>query len=368
MPAWALYSFRRCPFAIRARLALASAGFVPGAELEIREVSLKAKPPELLVASAKGTVPVLVGLNLVDDPEGPGWVRDESLAIMRWALERSDPQGWLAAWTSADQAVIAALVAQNDGPFKHHLDRFKYPDRFGAEGPADTLRQHHREGALAILREWSARLAGGGWLLGPRPSLADWALLPFVRQFRLADPGGFHRESALEALQQWLVRFLEGPELAAVMAPPWAPRSPWRSPGWLYHLALRTEWQAACAEGVYRRSTRGRSVEDVGFIHLSSAHQVVATAARFYGDLPADALLLLTLDPKRLAAAGLEVRWEQAPPAGEPFPHLYGPLPQQSVLLVEPWLRCADSVAFASVSAGDHPCGDQHGGPAEPRC
>jgi glutathione S-transferase len=330
-----LYSFRRCPYAIRARLALAAAGLVPGRDLELREVSLRAKPPELLAASAKGTVPVLT---TAGDGAAPPTVLDESLAIMHWALERCDPQGWLAGWSAAERARMAALIAQNDGPFKHHLDRFKYSGRDAGEGERQALRGHHRDAGLAILRGWSGLLAGGGWLLGDRPSLADWALLPFVRQFRLVDPAGFAAEPGLGPLHAWLERFLAGPELAAVLAPPWAERSPWRSPGWLYHLALRPEWQQARAAGDYRRSTRGRSLEEVGFIHLSAAHQVEATAARFYADLPAGTLLLLVVDPQRLAAAGLAVRWEPAPAGGELFPHLFGALPLQAVLLAEPFV------------------------------
>ena len=320
-----LYSFRRCPYAIRARLALAAAGFQPGVNLELREVHLQAKPPELLEASAKGTVPVLV---LPD-----GRVLDESLGIMHWALARSDPHGWLGGWGPAEVAAMGALITANDGPFKHHLDRFKYPDRY----PGEAF-EAHRQAGLAILRSWSPRLEPGGWLLGRRPSLADWALLPFVRQFRLVDPAGFDAEPQIEALQAWLGRYVAGPELAAALEQPWAARAAWRSPGWLYHLALGPEWQAARADGLYRRSTRGRSLEEVGFIHLSNAHQVEATAALFYGDLPAGAVLLLTIDPQRLAAAALEVRFEQAG-GGEPFPHLYGPLPLEAVLRAEPWLR-----------------------------
>jgi glutathione S-transferase len=259
-------------------------------------------------------------------------VLDESLAILQWALERGDPQDWWAGWSAAERALMAELIAENDGPFKHHLDRFKYPDRFPAAG-----RREHRQAALAILRRWSERLASGGWLLGDRPALADWALLPFVRQFRLADPAGFDAEPDLEPLQTWLERFLASAELAAVMAPPWAERCSWRSPGWLYHLALRPEWQAARSEGIYRRSTRGRSLEEVGFIHLSAAHQVEATAGRFYADLPAGELLLLSLDPRRLVDLGLVVRWEPAPGNGELFPHLYGALPLAAVLMAEPW-------------------------------
>ncbi|MDA0716755.1 MAG: DUF952 domain-containing protein [Cyanobacteria bacterium] len=323
-----LYSFRRCPYAIRARLALAAAGLQPGHDLELREVSLKAKAPELLEASAKGTVPVLVlGAQVLD----------ESLAIMRWALERRDPLAWLEGWSPAQLADMDSLIAANDGPFKRYLNRFKYPNRYPGE-----LASTNRLAGITILRRLNEQLEAGGWLLGGRPSLADWALLPFVRQFRLVDPVGFDAEPRLGTVQSWLGRFLASPELAAVQDSPWAARAPWRSPGLLYHLALRLEWQAARRAGTYRRSTRGLALETVGFIHLSSAHQVPATASRFYADLPAAEVVLLTVDPQRLADAGLEVRFEPAAPqagstSGELFPHLYGALPLEAVRLAETW-------------------------------
>ena len=309
-----LYSFRRCPYAMRARLALATAGQV----VELREVSLKAKAPELLEASAKGTVPVLV--------QADGAVLEESLEIMRWALEQADPLGWL----QADGAETAALIAQNDGPFKRHLDRFKYPDRYGEVDPLE-----HRAAAMAILREWEQRLAVGGWLLGAQATLADWALLPFVRQFRLADPDGFAAESALDSLKDWLARFEHSELLARVMDSPWAERRCWRSPRWLYHLALASDWQQARQLGEYRISTRGQSLEQVGFIHASYGDQLEGTHERFYADL--SDLRLLVIDPTRLEANGIEVRPEAAPGSGELFPHLYGPLPLDAVCLVERW-------------------------------
>lgn len=309
-----LYSFRRCPYAMRARLALAAAGQV----VELREVSLKAKAPELLEASAKGTVPVLV--------QADGAVLEESLEIMRWALEQADPLGWL----QADGAETAALIAQNDGPFKRNLDRFKYPDRYGEVDPLE-----HRAAALAILREWEQRLAVGGWLLGGQATLADWALLPFVRQFRLADPDGFAAESALDSLKDWLARFEHSELLARVMDSPWAERRCWRSPRWLYHLALASDWQQARQLGEYRISTRGQSLEQVGFIHASYVDQLEGTHERFYADL--SDLRLLVIDPTRLEANGIEVRPEAAPGSGELFPHLYGPLPLDAVCLVERW-------------------------------
>ncbi len=317
-----LYSFRRCPYAIRARLTLAAAGLQPGRDLELREVNLKAKPPELLEASAKGTVPVLV--------LPAGRVIDQSLAVMRWATERHDPGDLRRRVDTPGQAaqrtLIEALIASNDGPFKHHLDRFKYAGRYAGADP-----EEHRAAALTILRDWNTQLPQ----LGDRPTLADLALLPFVRQFRLADPEGFDSAEGLTAVQAWLGRFLAGPELAAVMAPPWAPRTAWRSPHWLYHLALAPEWHAARSQGVYRRSTRGLSLEEVGFIHASHSHQIEATHQRFYAD--AADVLLLTIDPGRLAAADIAVVEEPAPGSGELFPHIKGPLPLAAVLAWEPF-------------------------------
>jgi len=315
-----LYSFRRCPFAIRARLAMAAAGWLPGRDLELREVALAAKPPELLDASPRGTVPVLVASD--------GGMLGESLAIMQWALERADPNGWLAGWDPAAQQVMQALIAENDGPFKHHLDRHRYPERYAGEPGGDPRGQ-----ALAILRAWDGRLRRGGWLLGDRASLADWALLPFVRQFGLSEPPDWAAAAGLEALQGWLDRYGGSPALAAVMDPPWGLRRSWRSPRWIYHLALAGDWAAARATGEYRISTRGLTLEQVGFIHASYAHQIAATYQRFYAD--AGPLKLLIIDPQRLAALGLPLRAEAAPDSGELFPHVYGALPVEAVLQVE---------------------------------
>ena len=330
MGAAILWSFRRCPYAIRARLALAAAGV----GVEVREVNLAARPPELLKRWPPATVPVL------ECPDGPPLT--ESLDVMTWALEQHDPQDWLRRAERGEAAGeqrrrIAELVAENDGPFKHHLDRFKYASRFPGADPLV-----HREAALTILRRWNGRLAPSSqagepqWLLGERSCLADWALLPFVRQFRLADPAGFDAAVGIGALQAWLARFEAGSELAAVMAPPLAPRHPWRSPSWLYHLALAEEWQQALAAGVYRRSTRGLSIEQVGYLHASHGDQIAATFERFYAD--AGPVRLLSIDPQRLAAAGLEVREEAAPDSGELFPHVYGgPLPCEAVVAAEPY-------------------------------
>ncbi|MET0372251.1 MAG: glutathione S-transferase [Sphingobium sp.] len=192
-----LYSFRRCPYAIRARLAL----LISGQSVELREVILRDKPQALREASPKASVPVLV---LPD-----GHVIDESLDIMVWALGRSDPEAWLARQD-------ASLIAANDGPFKHHLDRAKYPDRHGSD-PAQ-----HREAALAMLRTLDAGLAGTDQLSGNRRGLTDMALFPFIRQFAAIDPAWFAAQP-LSRLHRWLDGHLGSPLFAAAMlrVAPW---------------------------------------------------------------------------------------------------------------------------------------------------
>ena len=112
-----LYSFRRCPYAMRARLAIA----VSGQTCALREVVLRNKPPEMIQASPKGTVPVMLLPN--------GHVLEESLEIMHWALNKSDPEGWLAPLNEASDH-INTLISENDGSFKENLDRYKYPTRY----------------------------------------------------------------------------------------------------------------------------------------------------------------------------------------------------------------------------------------------
>jgi glutathione S-transferase len=316
-----LYSFRRCPYAIRARLALAAAE-IP---VEVREVALKAKPPELWEASAKGTVPVLVW------PSGASLT--ESLDILLWAVGQGPGGDPLV--DALREGEAAALMADCDGPFKRHLDAVRY----GAPGAG---RADEWEAALAILRRWNRQLetwrpesAPGQ---GPGPTWLEplgWALMPFARQFRLTDPEGFDREPGLAELQTRLAAFEASAAFARVMAPPWAFRQPWRSPRWLYHLALEEDWQAARRQGAYTRSTRGRSLQEEGFIHASWRHQLEPTWRRFYSDDPP--LRLLTIDPERLRAAGIAVKKEPAPGSGEQFPHIYGPLPLDAVNLALPW-------------------------------
>lgn len=191
-----LYSFRRCPYAMRARMAL----WVAGIAAELREVKLAAKPPELIAASPKATVPVLV---LSDEQ-----VIDESLEIMRWALAQQDPEGWLAGEDTA-------LIAANDGPFKHHLDRAKYPTRYKPDGV------DHRAAALALLLPLEERLAGQAHLCGPRRSLTDIALFPFIRQFAHSDRDWFAAQP-LPRLSAWLQGHIASDLFTAIM-PKFAP-------------------------------------------------------------------------------------------------------------------------------------------------
>ena len=197
-----LYSFRRCPYAIRARLALG----VSGVAYELREVTLKNKPLEMLALSPKGTVPVLV--------LGSSQTIDESLDIMRWALAMNDPQGWLAQGALPD---MLGLIAQSDGPFKHALDRYKYPTRYPLESLSDVkaFGLAHRQIAVQWLQTLEPRL-GKGWLFGSQVSLADMALLPFMRQFTHTDKLWFAAQP-WPCLQAWLARFEASAVFASVM-------------------------------------------------------------------------------------------------------------------------------------------------------
>ena len=194
-----LFTFRRCPYAMRARLALA----ISQTRCELREVKLSAKPAAMLEVSPKGTVPVLV---LPD-----GAVIDESRDVMRWALAIRDPEGWLAR-DDPD------LIATNDGAFKHHLDRYKYFDRHGV----DPLL--HRAQGLEFLHELNRRVAIKGQLCGSIRGFADAAIVPFVRQFAAVDPMWFAARD-LPHLKIWLAGQIESCLWQAIMLfhPPWSP-------------------------------------------------------------------------------------------------------------------------------------------------
>src|SRR5690606_26950040 len=133
---------------------------------------LRHKPAEMLEASPKGTVPVLLAGDAVID---------QSLDIMHWALSRNDPQSWLVPERESLDAMLAT-IAMCDGDFKVHLDRYKYPERYPAEDPLG-----HRSAACQWLEPFNQRLSRDAWLFGSRPALADFAIAPFVRQFAHVD-------------------------------------------------------------------------------------------------------------------------------------------------------------------------------------
>jgi len=183
-----LYSFRRCPYAIRARLALVYAGL----KVELREVQLASKPQAMRQASAKATVPVLV----VDD----GSIIDESLDIMHWALSQNDPNHWLV--ESSEQQTLT-LIQENDNEFKTHLDHYKYSDRF----PQHSTEEYRNRGEV-FLAKLEQRLNQNQYLISDHAALADYAIFPFIRQFAYVDKTWFD-QAAYPHLQKWLNKLLE---------------------------------------------------------------------------------------------------------------------------------------------------------------
>jgi len=183
-----LYSFRRCPYAIRARMALAYAGI----QCEIREVRLKDKPADMLSHSPKGTVPVLI------TPTGD--VIDESLDIMLWSLQKNDPQHWL-----KSVSLSKALIASHDQKFKPLLDHYKYADRY----PQLSANQH-RELTLPFIESLETRLQQHRYLISDHISVADVAVFPFIRQYAFVDKEWFNQLPYIK-LNNWLSEWLKHP-------------------------------------------------------------------------------------------------------------------------------------------------------------
>jgi glutathione S-transferase len=195
-----LYSFRRCPYAMRARLALRYANI----GCELREVVLRDKPPELLQLSPKATVPVLE----LTGADGVVEVIDESLEIMLWALGQSDPDGWL------DIDVLAAnmLIDANDDEFKVWLDRYKYPEHEGGNERADARQQCER-----FIRELEHLLGSKPALMGQHAALPDMAIVPFVRQFAMVDAAWFE-QAPYPAVRAWLTQATSSQLFQSIMA------------------------------------------------------------------------------------------------------------------------------------------------------
>ena len=191
-----LYSFRRCPYAMRARMAI----HISGQRCELREVLLRDKPPSMLEYSAKGTVPVLI---LQD-----GKVIDESLDVIDWALNPNDPDDWQ---RSKDKEKTKELIKINDGEFKYHLDRYKYSKRYDNEDP-----EFHRKKCLKFIESINNELNNSEYIFDDNNSYADIVLLPFIRQFRIADIDWFDA-LPYNNLKKWLSGFLDSTLLNSIM-------------------------------------------------------------------------------------------------------------------------------------------------------
>ena len=191
-----LYSFRRCPYAMRARMAI----HISDQRCELREVLLRDKPPSMLEYSAKGTVPVLI---LQD-----GKVIDESLDVIDWALNLNDPDDWQ---RSKDKEKTKELIKINDGEFKYHLDRYKYSKRYDNEDP-----EFHRKKCLKFIESINNELNNSEYIFDDNISYADIVLLPFIRQFRIADIEWFD-SLPYDNLKKWLSSFLGSSLLNSIM-------------------------------------------------------------------------------------------------------------------------------------------------------
>ena len=197
-----LYTFRRCPYAMRARLALLFAK-VP---VELREITLKNKPEHMLAISPKGTVPVL---QITEET-----TIEESLEIMMWALKQADPQGLL---DNKSQFQAKSLIEQNDNEFKQWLDRYKYADRH-----PEMTQSEYREKGEVFLQVLESLLTDNIYLLGDNPTIADIGIMPFVRQFAHVDREVFYN-LPYPNLQRWLQHWLEHPLFVQAMTKfqPW---------------------------------------------------------------------------------------------------------------------------------------------------
>ncbi len=201
-----LYSFRRCPYAMRARLAIMAAGL----QVVLREVVLKDKPQALIEISPKATVPVL---------QTADSVIEESLDIALWALKQSDPAGFWQSLSESEQLQVIALVDETDGSFKAALDRYKYADRYPEQSPLA-----YRQQGEQFLQKLEHFLSSQSFLLGNQPTLADIAVMPFIRQFVMVDQNWFNN-AYYPQLQRWLNAFLKSAIFKQVMQhyPQWQP-------------------------------------------------------------------------------------------------------------------------------------------------
>ena len=193
-----LYSFRRCPYAMRARLALQTSGVL----VEIREIKLQNKPEELLQCSPKGTVPVLI-LNSEE-------VLDESLDIIWWALKISDQKNWLTEG-QLNQVERKKILNTIEYDFKQNLDKYKYPNRY-----ININKNFYRDRNLKFLNHLNDLLKKSKALNCPHLSMIDYAIFPFIRQFRNVDEQWFDSLD-LGFLKKWLYQIIDSKQFLSIM-------------------------------------------------------------------------------------------------------------------------------------------------------
>ncbi len=187
-----LYSFRRCPYAMRARLGLS----LSEKSVQLREIILKHKPEAMIQASPKGTVPVLI--------EKDGHVIDESLDIMKWALEGSQ-------LLNSATSTMHLLIKENDEVFKGWLDKYKYADRYPEHSEV-----YYREQGEIFLEQLERRLTNSNMLFSDKYSFADLAILPFIRQFAFVDIRWFN-QSRYQHVHHWLMTFIDSALFLSIM-------------------------------------------------------------------------------------------------------------------------------------------------------
>ena len=186
-----LYSFRRCPYAMRARWAL----LICEIKVEIREIDLKNKPIEFIKKSSTKTVPILLKKN--------NEVIEESLDIIIWALLESGKENIKNLYIpNSKKKEILEIISENDNGFKYHLDRFKYSTRFNS-----CEEEYHFLEAMKFIKKWNKKLTDSRWLIGDSPSIADWGIWPFVRQFKIACESQKITNYFEDPIKEWLGNF-----------------------------------------------------------------------------------------------------------------------------------------------------------------
>tara|TARA_Y100000746_G_scaffold90210_1_gene76541 strand:+ start:150 stop:800 length:651 start_codon:yes stop_codon:yes gene_type:complete len=192
-----LYSFKRCPYAMRARLALKLANI----QCELREVRLNNKPKHMLEVSPKGTVPILI----LEDK-----VIDESIEIINWVLDQNNI--FKDNISSEQIKITEQIINIFDNKFKYHLDRYKYSNRY-----ENADKKFHQKECLDILIDLEKVISDGNWFFGNELNKLDISILPFLRQFRIADPHWFDSLKQIPKIQKFLYNFLDSNLLNQIM-------------------------------------------------------------------------------------------------------------------------------------------------------